>query len=86
MIEQNSFEVNPEDREEFSTLVFFCDGSRCYEVRLVPLRVAWRVAYGITGTVGARSGVVQRVIIIDGRGTVCFEWTHQDGTIFLEGR
>ena len=71
-----------DEEERFSVYQFFEDGQ--YErVRfLVTMVEAVEAVKHYTTSVGARMGMVKRVIITDGGDCTCFEWIYGKGQIF----
>lgn len=74
--------MNDSEEREYSVAQFFKDGTHEYVRRFVGPEEAVRIAKHYTDSVGARIGLVERVIITDGGDFCCFEWTHGKGVTF----
>lgn len=70
------------NRNEFSVCQFFMDGSYEYVRRFVSMEEAVEAVKHYCTSVGARMGLVTRVIITDGGDCINFEWTKEKGVIF----
>jgi hypothetical protein len=64
---------------EFSVCQFFADGTHEYVRRFVSAYEAVNAADHYCHSVGARMGMVRRVIITDGGDCIAFEWKHGEG-------
>ena len=69
---------------EFSVCQFFIDGSHEYVRRFVSAEEAVKAACHYTTSVGAKLGVVERVIITDGGDCTVFDWRKGVGVIWPE--
>jgi hypothetical protein len=67
---------------EFSVCQFFTDGSYEYVRRWVDAEEAVKAAKHYCTSVGAKLGVVERVIITDGGDCINFEWKRGEGVTF----
>jgi len=67
---------------EFSVCQFFKDGTYEYVRRMVSAEEAVTAAKHYTESVGARIGLVTRVIITDGGDFTNFEWKHGEGVTY----
>jgi hypothetical protein len=68
---------------EFSVCQFFSkDESYEYVRRGVSAEEAVDAAAHFTSSVGARMGIIDRVIITDGGDSICFEWKQGEGVTF----
>lgn len=66
----------------FNVVQFFEDGSYEYVRRNVSPKEAGAAMAHYTRSVGARMGMVKRVIITDMMDCTCFEWEYQKGITF----
>jgi hypothetical protein len=64
---------------EFSVCQFFIDDSYEYTRRYVDAKEAVEAAHHYCNSVGARMGVVAKVIITDGLDCTVFVWEHGKG-------
>ncbi|TAI61105.1 hypothetical protein [Bradyrhizobium sp. Leo170] len=67
---------------EFSVCQFFEDGSYEYVRRFVGAEEAVRAARHYTSNVAAKTGIVRRVIIVDGGDFTNFEWRYGQGVTY----
>jgi hypothetical protein len=67
---------------EFSVCQFFSDGFHKYHLRWVDAKTAVYAAKACTESAGARSGLVQRIIITDGGDCTNFEWEFGKGITY----
>lgn len=67
---------------EFSVWMFFEDDTHGPDVRHVDARTAVERARALTQSVGARIGVLKRVIITDDGDHTNFEWRFGEGITF----
>jgi hypothetical protein len=67
---------------EFSTCMFLRDGKYEYVRRWVDAKEAVEAAYHYANSVGARMGVVDKVIITDSGDNTVFEWKYGKGVTF----
>jgi hypothetical protein len=67
---------------EFSVYQFFPGGSYERAASFVTAETAVKTAKRLTETVGARLGVVERVIITDGGDDTVFEWKPGEGVTY----
>jgi hypothetical protein len=74
-------EMKPE-RDEFSVVQFFPDGSYEYTRRFVSVEEAGKAFTHYTTSVGARMGTTVRVIITDGGDCTAAEWIYGKGITF----
>lgn len=68
--------------ELFSVYQFFPDGSHERVCEDVSAQEAIEAAHHYCTSVGARLGVVKRVVIIDEGDCINFEWTREDGVTY----
>lgn len=71
-----------ETEGEFSVCQFFDDGTHEYVRRYVGGKEAVEAASHYAHSVGAKRGLVERVIITDGLDFTCFEWKPGEGVTF----
>lgn len=74
--------MSEDDRPEFSVVQFFSNGTYEYVRRFVGAEEAVKAAKHYTESVGARMGMVEKVIITDGGDCTCFQWEHGKGVTF----
>lgn len=67
---------------EFSVYQFFTDGTNERVREFVEAEEAVKATQHYTTSVGAKLGVVNRVIITDGDDCCCFEWKAGEGVVF----
>ena len=69
---------------EFSVVQFFPDGQYEYLKRFVSVEEAMTTAHSYTQPKrpAVLMGVIDRVIITDGRDCICFEWKNGEGVTF----
>jgi hypothetical protein len=70
------------DRNEYSVVQFFEDGSYEYVRRFVSAEEAVNAAKHYTSSVGVQLGIVKRVIITDGGDCINFEWIAGKGIVY----
>ncbi len=75
-------EKSPATEGEYSVVQFFDDGTYEYVRRYVSDVEAVLAAKHYTNSVGARAGLVTRVIITDGGDCTCFDWRLNEGVVF----
>jgi hypothetical protein len=69
--------------ERFSVCTFSADGSYEYvHPRFVPAVEAVRMARACIESIGAKVGIIERVIITDGGDATNFEWEYGRGVTF----
>jgi len=68
--------------KEFSVCQFFEDGSYEYTRRFVSAEEAMKAFHHYCTSVGARMGLVARVIITDGGDCCCAEWIRGKGLVY----
>jgi hypothetical protein len=74
--------TDDDDRVDFSVAVFFPDGSWMYEARWVGAKEAVETMKRMTETVGARTGMVSKVIVTDGGDYTVAQWEFGKGITF----
>jgi hypothetical protein len=67
---------------EYSVCQFFEDGSYEYVRRWVSAEEAMKAVQHYINSVGARMGLVKRVIVTDGGDMTNFEWEYGKGIVF----
>lgn len=67
---------------EFSVYQFFDNGMYEAVARFVSDEYAVKRAFELTKTIGAKRGIVQRIIITDGGDLTVFEWQYGKGVVF----
>jgi hypothetical protein len=68
---------------EFSVYQFFPDDVGYENVlQFVDVETAMETVCRLTQSVGARLGMVERIIITDGGDQTCFEWKYGEGITF----
>ena len=71
------------ETNEFSVYQFFSDGVGYERVRhFVDAETAVQTSLQLTRTVGAKLGMVERIIITDGGDHTVFEWKRYQGVTF----
>lgn len=70
------------DREEFSVVVFTKVGDYHYELRAVSAKEAVAAVVRLLRSVGGRSGIVQKIIIVDGGDYTVLVWEYGSGVTF----
>lgn len=71
-----------DDGELFNVVQFFPDESYEYVERGMRPEEAVNLAKRLTESLGARVGLVSRLIITDSGDFTCFEWRYGEGAIF----
>lgn len=74
--------MTDEDRPEYSVCQFFPDGTHEYVRRFVTAEEAVKAANHYCQSVGAKMGMVDRVIITDGGDCTNFEWQRGKGVTY----
>jgi hypothetical protein len=69
-------------RNEFSVVIWYPDDTHEYVCRFVGAQEAVETARRMTQTVGARHGMVSRVMITDGGDCTNFLWEHGKGLVY----
>jgi hypothetical protein len=74
----------PDERDEFSVVQVFADGSHDWVREHVGAHEAACAAYHYTHNVAVKLGIglVQRVMIVDGGDNCCFLWKAGEGVVF----
>lgn len=72
----------PKPNETFNVVQFFANDSYEYVRRRVTPLEATVAAHHYCSSVGARLGIVNRVIITDSGDLTCFEWIYGKGIVF----
>lgn len=79
---QNHDLPDDDDRDEFSVVQFFEDGSHETVREGVSAEEAVAAAAHYCRSIGAQLGLVERVIISDSGDLCCFEWRRGEGVTF----
>lgn len=75
---------NPPRTGEFSVAQFFEDGTNEYVRRFVSADEAWSAFGHYCQSIGAKMGMVARVVITDGLDFTNMEWKRGEGIVFPE--
>jgi hypothetical protein len=78
----HAFVAEPAADGEFSVCQFFPDEHYEYVARFIDGKAAVELAAQLSKSVGARSGITRRIIIVDGLDNTVFEWRFGEGITF----
>lgn len=67
---------------EFSVWIFYRDGGHQPEVQRVDAKTAVNLAGRLSGSVGARLGVVTKILITDGGDNTVLQWEFRKGVTY----